>query len=195
VDNGEVFLAVQTWGRPGSIINLFNQILSDKLKMIASENKYIIHMGDYNVDLLKHDTHPPTSEFLDSNLIHSLLPTINKPTKVTSSTATLIDNIFTNFLDSDEVTACILPIDISDHFPICYFSRSITNLSPIAPIVQQKRDLSRKNIDKFNHIISNQGWTPIMKEFNTQLAYSNFHSMFTSTYNKCFPFKKAPTPY
>jgi hypothetical protein len=42
--------------RPGSNINNFNQVLSDKLKILASENKIIIHMGDYNIDLLKYDT-------------------------------------------------------------------------------------------------------------------------------------------
>ena len=52
-------------------------------------------MGDYNIDLLKHCTHNPTSEFLDLMFSNSFIPLINKPTCVTPKTATIIDNIFT----------------------------------------------------------------------------------------------------
>ena len=75
-------------------------------------------MGDFNIDLLKYDSHPPTSEFLEINLAQSILPTINKPTRVTASTASLIDNFFTNISEPTELISCIIPIDLSDHFPI-----------------------------------------------------------------------------
>ena len=80
-------------------------------------------MGDFNIDLIKFDSHPQTAEFLDINMTYSILPLINKSTRVTQNSATLIDNIFTNILNSDETISCILPIDLSDHFPICFLSR------------------------------------------------------------------------
>jgi hypothetical protein len=121
--------------RPGSNINLFNQILAEKLQIISLENKVPIHMGDYNVDLLKCDTHPPSSEFLDTNMLHTLLPSITKPTRVTNSSATIIDNIFSNYIDSTKLSSYILTTDISDHYPICYFSLTTdfrTNISTTA---------------------------------------------------------------
>ena len=56
-----------------------------------------------------------------SNLVYqnNLIPTINKPTRVTMKTATAIDHILTNsFVDTDFKSA-IFKTDISDHFPVC----------------------------------------------------------------------------
>jgi hypothetical protein len=152
-------------------------------------------MGDYNIDLLKSDLHLPTSEFLDTNLHHTLLPTINKPTCVTNTTATIIDNIFTNFLNAEEIITRILPTDLSDHFPICYFTRSKNPnpTTPYKPIL--KRDMSRKNMEKFKNQIDSQSWTEIMDDTNTQTAYTNFQKLFTKIFTQCFPFKKQSTPY
>ena len=97
-------------------------------------------MGDYNIDLLKFDTHPLTSEFLESNLSLAVLPTINKPTRVTSNSATLIDNIFSNILDAEDLIPCILPLDISDHFPILYYvnNRISPNSSNPTPVKKKR---------------------------------------------------------
>ena len=47
-----------------------------------------------------------------------MVPTINKPTKVTRKTATAINHILTNhFIDVNFKTA-IFKTDISDHFPV-----------------------------------------------------------------------------
>jgi exonuclease III len=48
--------------RPGTNIAHFNTILTEKLHTISLENKPTIHMGDYNLDLLKSDTHPQTKK-------------------------------------------------------------------------------------------------------------------------------------
>ena len=49
-----------------------------------------------------------------------MIPTINKPTRVTRTTATAIDHILTNsFIDRNFKTT-IFKSDTSDHFPICF---------------------------------------------------------------------------
>jgi hypothetical protein len=52
--------------------------LIDKLQFTTDiankENKILIHAGDYNLDLIKSETHLPTSEFLELNLASSILP-------------------------------------------------------------------------------------------------------------------------
>ena len=54
-----------------------------------------------------------------------MIPTINKPTRVTRKTATAIDHILTNcFIDRTFKTA-IFKCDISDHFPICFIIPSM----------------------------------------------------------------------
>ena len=46
-----------------------------------------------------------------------LYPLIDKPTRITDHSATLIDNIFTNELDS-KMNSGLLISDTSDHLPI-----------------------------------------------------------------------------
>ena len=72
---------------------------------------------DHNLDLIKHDKHRITNEFIELNLDNQLLPTITKPTRVTRSTATLIDNIIIGRELQTDFEASILISDISDHLP------------------------------------------------------------------------------
>ena len=53
-------------------------------------------MGDFNVDLIKYASEPNTGEFYDLLCTHSFRPLMLQPTRVTSKTATLINNIFIN---------------------------------------------------------------------------------------------------
>ena len=74
-------------------------------------------MGDYNIDLLKHSTHNPTSEFLDLMFSNSFIHLINKSSRITPKSATLIDNIFANKYDNEnKYMTGILTSDMSDHY-------------------------------------------------------------------------------
>ena len=76
-------------------------------------------MGDFNINLLNSSSHSHTNEFVNTMFSSSFSPLINRPTRISDSTATLIDNIFTNHHGgSGEYLSGILPTDISDHFTI-----------------------------------------------------------------------------
>ena len=51
-------------------------------------------MGDFNIDLLKYDTHNSTDDLLNSMISHSFLPYVLQPTRTTDYSVTIIDNIF-----------------------------------------------------------------------------------------------------
>ena len=80
-------------------------------------------MGEYNINVLNTGSHKPTDDFVDMMSCNGLFLLISKPTRITSATATLIDNIFTNNLEYNMVSG-ILYTDISDHLPI----HQVTNL-------------------------------------------------------------------
>ena len=50
-----------------------------------------------------------------------MIPTINKPTRVTRKTATAIDHILTNRFIDTTIKTGIIKSDVSDHFPISLF--------------------------------------------------------------------------
>ena len=57
--------------------NIFNNILKKKKKKI--KNKKVFHLGDFNIDLMHHNEHKLTNEFLDSLASNSYLPYIIQP--------------------------------------------------------------------------------------------------------------------
>ena len=82
---------------------------------IQLENKSCVILGDMNIDLLKCDTHSKTNEYLDNIITHGYLPVITKPTRICSSTATLIDHIYTNNISSTHHSGIIIT-HVADHF-------------------------------------------------------------------------------
>ena len=74
-------------------------------------------MDDYNIDLLKYEQNCGTRMFLDMMYSHGLYPLIEKPTRITQFTATIIDNVFTNNITHKTVNG-IITTDISDPLPV-----------------------------------------------------------------------------
>ena len=58
---------------------------------LGSKERNCYIMGDYNLDLLKHEIHHPTENFLDIMYTNYLVPLINRPTRITRQSSTLID--------------------------------------------------------------------------------------------------------
>ena len=134
---------------PDADIKVFNEYVSELLDKIRSENKCVACLGDYNISLLNSDCHGPTQEFADLMYSYSLFPCITKPTRVTSKTASLIDNIFCNdIVDNQDVFTGILYTDISDHFPIFYIDKATDNKNP--PKYLKKRIYSQESMGLFS---------------------------------------------
>ncbi|KAK2142462.1 hypothetical protein LSH36_951g01000 [Paralvinella palmiformis] len=68
------------------------------LSRLKNTKKNII-TTDQNMDLLNIESYIHTAELLNNMFTVSIIPTINKPTRITHSTATLIDNIYVKFND------------------------------------------------------------------------------------------------
>lgn len=87
---------------PNANFNEFLSSINDISDILVRDNSPCYLTGDLNVNLLRNDR--KTSECL--NLLYSYLffPTVTKPTRVTSQSATLIDNIWTNNLEHHRVS-------------------------------------------------------------------------------------------
>ena len=79
---------------PNTDIPNFNDELFVMLEKIKHNKMYIC--GDFNIDLLKYDCHQNSRSFIDLFFSLGFYPLITKPTRITNSTSSLIDNIFTN---------------------------------------------------------------------------------------------------
>ena len=82
---------------PQMPINDFNSFyLKNVLNKLRKENKKNFLMGDFNIDLLNSTKDNNIDMFLDEMYSLFLQPQINLPTRITSFSKTLIDNIFAN---------------------------------------------------------------------------------------------------
>ena len=108
-------------------------------------------MGDFNLDLLHYETNNQSRDFLNKMFSASLKPHIATPSRITPRSKTLIDNIFTNFLDVDIVCGN-LTCFTSDHLAqfLIYTNKTVYN--------------SLKNLDKrkFKEELENIEWNQLL---------------------------------
>ena len=78
--------------------------LNKLLENIYKEQKSIFLLGDFNVNLLNYNEHNQKNEFLDSLASNSFISLILQPTRITSHSNTLINNVFPNVIDPDIIS-------------------------------------------------------------------------------------------
>ena len=61
---------------PAEFVDVY---LHDGLEKLSNENKTVVLMGDFNIDLLKYDSNIDSSTFLDKMYSSFLLPCILSP--------------------------------------------------------------------------------------------------------------------
>ena len=83
---------------------------------INQERKLCLISGDFNINLLNFDKHHLTEDFINTLGSLFLEPHILKPTRITSHSSTLIDNIFFNSIKYQTVSGNLLH-DLTDHLP------------------------------------------------------------------------------
>ena len=69
--------------------------------------------GDLNIDFFQYDVHKPTSANFDTIYVCNVFPLITKPTRVTETTATLID-----YRQTSDISHTLVGNQIVDHFII-----------------------------------------------------------------------------
>ena len=90
--------------------NYLNQLLEN----ISNEKNLFSYLEIFN--LLNYNEHNQANEFLDSLASNSFIPLILQPTRITSHSNTLIDNIFSSVIDPDIISGN-LTATISNHLP------------------------------------------------------------------------------
>ena len=126
--------------------------------------------------------------FLLSLQSFSFAPTIDKPTRVHNSSATLIDNILTNKVDANINSGNIVS-DISDRFS--QFCVSYTFFKKMKSKKQKRRDFSGASVNSFNSELSEAllNQNNFDDQFVVDIAFSNFYNTLSGLVEKHAPFK------
>ena len=149
----------------------FNEEINILLKKLNSMNKSVYIMGDFNINLLNSSSHSHTNEFVNTMFSSSFFPLINRPTRISDSTATLIDTIFTNHHGgSGEYLSGILPTDISDHFTIFHIISTGRLFNKIEETFSH-RIINDNTINTFKAKIKHTNWNSVLECKNADAAY------------------------
>ena len=175
---------------PNTNIDVFIEKINVYLDKLNQTNKLLYIMGDFNINLLNVDTHEQSGNFVESMFSYNLYPLITKPSTITPSTATLIDNIFCNSIESTFNSGLIIA-DVSDHFPIfCIRKLGRRTLQKNTNICS--RLINDENIVKFKNRLREVTWSSMYENDNidVNLCYDHFMLKFSLIYNECFPLVK-----
>ena len=153
---------------------------------IAYGSKPCIISGDFNINMLNY-ANPSSQSFIDLLTSHSFLPLIEKPTRITDTSATLIDNIWSNILPSPE--SGVLLSDISDHLPIFTFIQSPNSNAEFSHKnnVSFTRNFSNVNLQNVIANLHLFDWTDVFCCNNSETAYNTFMDNFNYLYDKNIP--------
>ena len=127
-----------------------DEVLSILMEKIGREGKNLFLLGDFNVNLMNSPYDIQTGHFFDILTSNLMVPYITLPTRITTSSTTLIDNIFSNSLNSRDGVSGNLTSKMSDHY--AQFLIIASNCHKVSSKHNQyKRDT--KNFDRDNFIL------------------------------------------
>lgn len=172
------YVIVNIYRPPSGSFSTFEAIMEDILKKLSAK-KYVIVLGDFNVNLLVNSTlkNNILSLFQCFNLFHQF----NDPTRITATSSSCIDNVFCNCKILYKSTFTCLP---SDHAGQCI--RVPLNIEK-PDITICKRLVNAKKIDLFkNHLLTDFESELIIND-NGNECYTNLYDILIRNYNMIFP--------
>ena len=174
--------------RPPSSPASWNDNIETVLETLYAENKEIILFGDFNFN------------FVNSNSVNSrwnriintfnLNQLITQPTRVTQTSSSIIDHIYTNTPQNICHTA-VPVLSISDHYPI-FFTRktNLKNKKGQSHITINYRCLKKFNADNFLSDLSHQPWSLIDVFTEPNDALDIFYDLFLKVLDLHAPYKQ-----
>lgn len=184
---GKKSLLLCIYRPPSGNIHMFMNTLTDILSQADEQNFQAIYIfGDVNIDLLKYSDTCVT-EFCNLLYSFSLFPMTTKPTRITDTTMSLIDQIWTTQVENN-VGNYIVLTDISDHYPI--FSHFKYNEIIHLPTFITKRFINDDALLNFNHNLQQLSWSNVFECSCPNESFNILFSEFSNIFNQYFPLKK-----
>ena len=99
----------------GDSYKFFNEI---ETVICKNCGKTLFLVGDLNINSLDCSINTNIRDFFNLVFQDGVFPLLNKPTRVTKSSTTIIDHVLTNTIIDSEVRSGIIKTNISDHFAV-----------------------------------------------------------------------------
>ena len=179
---------------PNTNVSEFNAEYDTYIRKIQATKLDIVIGLDHNLDLLKVENHKPTQDFFNSNIDNQLFPTITKPTRITETTATLLDNLIVSLALTQNYESVILVDDISDHLP-CILILKERKFEQKKAIKVTTRSVTDNDIATIKEYISNIPWDSVLNSDNVDENFNRFHKILRDSIEENTTIKNITIPY
>ena len=167
-------------------VNDWLEIFSDQLTDAYIDCDNITVMGDFNINLLKKDADSESWSKTMEN--YQLCQLIDEPTRVTDTSKSLIDHIFTT--NPSKVRCTKIPkIGISDHYPTIVVYRDSFGYKNMHTSIKY-RSYKDFNKDTFLQDLMSVQWSVLDTLSDINEALSKWYDMFIDVVNKHAPLKE-----
>ena len=167
----------------------YDTLLKDLKECLKGNNSHLFIGLDHNLDLLKSKTHSPTNCFLGLNYNAGLEPSINKPTRITNSSTTLIDNVFISQNLEPRTNSNLLLDDISDHLP-CLLTCQDVYPTAVHRLVK-RRNLNKKAIELISEDLRVTNWHEKLQHLDCDSSFHAFHQIMITSLDNHAPVKES----
>lgn len=165
----------------------FQSDLENIFQILKNEGKNVIILGDININLLKIQN-DKIKDYINNLIINSYTPCLTLPTRITDSTATLIDHIYIKLKQTeinDRIITGNLLTDITDHLPnFLLLGTPVNEMIKNRPYI---RIYNETNISKLQADLSEVNWSVIFEDKTPNEKCDVFISTYSTLFNKSFP--------
>ena len=138
------------------------------------------------MDFLKSNKHESTQDFINQNLEMGMLPTITRPTRVTKTSATLIDNIVVSMNYVGKYSSNVLIDNVSNHLPSILLLSGITAHKKES-VLLKSRDLRKRNLDALKQSLDNTNFEELVVDNDLNTSFNKVHGKLLEQINWFVP--------
>ena len=153
------------------------------------QEKPLFLVGDLNINSLDYSRNTHVRDFFNFVFQNVVFPVINRPTRVTKSSAAIIDHIVTSTLIDSHIQSGIIKTDISDHFAVFSLLKTDLEQTNIKKTII-KRDINEDSTKYLKTIFNSTDWELLTQTSSTNDSYNMFLESFIKIYDQAFPERK-----
>ena len=181
---------------PNTAPALFTEELEWLANALLKQKTDWIIGTDHNMDFLKVGMQRNTQQFIDMLLECRMTPTITCPTRISKTSATLIDNILVTQWHCKRYESCVLIDDLSDHLP-CLLQLKNFKTTKKHEVYIETRDIRTKSLNCLNENLAHIDCSCIFEKNNNKTAsdkFETFHTELMRQVNNFCPIRKRKIP-
>ncbi len=150
---------------------------------------------DQNVDYMRVNTNQNASDLLNVFFTLGVLPTVKRPTRITHTSSTVIDNIYVKCEGYDNIDSRVLVSDISDHLPIITCMGRKERTVGRTPLVFNHRPIGSTQIVNLSDALNATTWEDVLDKECVSENYDSFIRHFMKILDEHAPVKRIVIPH